>query len=100
MGLGDPLGDRQSEAGSGLRAHPRAGRIAAPEAIEDIRKVAWRYPYTGVAYLKHNVAAAVVQLHRDCPARRRVLHRVGDQVEKELSNPIPVHIEEDRVLRN
>src|SRR6266545_2902722 len=40
MRLGDPLADREAEPGTCALARARAGRVGAPEAVEDVRQIA------------------------------------------------------------
>src|SRR6266545_1518685 len=40
MRLGDPLADGEAEPGTCALARARAGRVGAPEAVEDVRQIA------------------------------------------------------------
>src|SRR5258705_9377760 len=83
--LRDPLTDRESQSEATTLRQPRARPIGPPESLEDVRQVACRYPDARVANRK--VDFAVTTLHRklDGASSRRVLDRVRDQVQEQLT---------------
>src|SRR5258708_18999449 len=93
--LGDPLADGEAEAGAGTLARARARRVGAPEAVEDVRQIPGRDPDPGVGDGEPGTPVAAGQLHGDLTAARCVLHRVLDEIERELAHAAPVHRDHD-----
>src|SRR5206468_11287311 len=88
--FGDPLADGEAEPRSRTLAGTRARRIRPPETVEDVRHVARRDANAGIGYGQGDATVRLPQLHREDAARRRVLHRGGDEVQDDLATPARV----------
>src|SRR6185503_7871410 len=84
VGLGNPLGDRETQPGSGTLSRARAGRVGPPEAVEYMREITRRNPDSRVTHGQGHRIALIGQAQGDLAASGSVLDRVGDQVEQEL----------------
>src|ERR1700716_4359730 len=97
MRLGDPLADREAEARARALARAGARGVGAPEAVEDVRQIARRDADAGVRYREYGRPVVAGELDGNLPAARRVLHRVLDEIERELTDAAPVHGEQERL---
>ena len=73
-----------------------AGRVGAPQPVEDQRQVLGGDAGAGVDHLEHGPVAAGVRAQRDRPAGRGGPHRVGDQVAHGLPDPVGVDVGDQR----
>src|SRR5688572_7982601 len=64
-----------------------------------MRQVAGRDADAGVGDGKHDAAVPGTELDYDLTAARRVLHRILDEVQRELAHAAPVYRHDDRLLR-
>src|SRR5436190_24140391 len=95
VGLGNPLGDGQAQAGTGPGSVTGASRVGPPEAIEDVGKVPGRYSDSGVPHDQIDAGPVIRQGETNLPARRGVFDRVGHQVEQQLADSILVDPQPD-----
>src|SRR5436309_3406392 len=79
----DAPGNAQSE--SATAGGPATGFVHAVEAVEDPRQMLRGNPLAGVRYVDRDRGSIHADTDRDRPARWRVLDRVVDQVEKQMS---------------
>ena len=99
MGFGDPLADGETEPGAGALARAGAGGVGAPEAVEDVRQVARRDADARIRDGEGHAPIRRPELQAHAAARGRVFHRVGEQVEDELTDAARIHGNDHGVRR-
>ena len=85
--LRDPLADREAESEAAALGGARARPVGAPEAVEDEGEIRGRDADPRVAHGERDLTIAASERELHLTALRRVLDRVGDEVEEELSQP-------------
>src|SRR5215207_6703293 len=87
MRLRDPLTDCKSESETPSFRHAGPHAIGAPETLEDVRNISRGYSDPRIAHCKRHIVRMHTQAEIDFAAGRRVLDRVRDEVEKQLTKP-------------
>ena len=99
MRFGDPFADGEPQARPRSLTGAGACRIRAPETVEDVRQVAGGDADPRVGDAEGEFAVGGPELQAHAPARRRVLHGVGDEIEDQLAYPGRVDGHHDRLGR-
>src|SRR5262252_9078501 len=86
VALRNPTCDRPSPS----RTVAPARRIELHETLEHSCPIFDRNAQSGVLHTQRNLLSVAAQINRDDPAPRRVLHRVLQDIENELSEQILV----------
>src|SRR5579885_1473285 len=65
----------------------------AVETFKDVRKPVWRNTHAMIDHGDERLIAQAFNTHDDGSALRRVFARVGKQVEQDLADTLPVHLD-------
>ena len=90
MGLRDPLRDRQPEAETASLRRARTYPVGPPESLEYVGKIGRGDPDSRVLHGELRLRPLPHQIELYLPPARRVLDRVGHQIEEQLPKPSPV----------
>ena len=92
-----PLTIASPKPGATAAARPRA--IDDVKTLEDMRKVAVRDAFAGIAHAQDRIAVARVDLDANAPAAGRVAQRVVDEVDEDLRETVGIGLDAHRAQR-